>query len=843
MVRPELCALIVAAAVVPAHAGEMPRSFGLYLAGSSGSAGARLPMLDSRVDVTVRGAIIETVVTQTFSNRSDRATEATYIFPLPADAAVTAMTIRIGARTIRASIDRRAEAQRRYEAAVTDGVGAALLEQERPDVFTQTIAAIPPKGTVVITLRYDTLARYSGGTWELALPMVVAPRYVPGVATGRPTTGTGRAPDTDRAPDASRITPGGGPKSGGATTVAIRFVDPVTDLASPTHDLAAGSDPRREATFVDAYSDHDAVVRWKATAPAAGWVEQDGNDGYAAVVVEAAASPPATHPKKLLLLLDRAATMRGDADAVAHPFVRALLGALEGSDRIAVAGSDQVAWSSPADALRAIDQRWTRPTAAFDLTRALATARPEGAPIVLVTDGLVADDVAAVAAAKRLGVPVHVIGVGPSPARGLLTQIAAVTGGTVRFAIPGDDVGAAAIATVTDASTAAAPLAVTWGTLAARDVVPGMLPRLGTGQAMVVLARVQRAQAANARARGELFAIETLAPARPIDGATTPHGPLARRWARGKLDELLASSADAATITRHALAYGLVSPYTSLVAIGDEVAVPGGVKHSVAVPVSVPAGMLWQAVKKQTTVSISDDVRGGEKQEVVIGGADKAPAKTGKKADNAKAERREPVAAQPTGGTAPTAPAPARTAEEQSRDGDGDEDADARDDGVGAARRSVAMVDSVTVGEEIEASQTGSARRGMRLTLGVGGGLVRRDDVTRGLAMLEGRVELGRRTLVGVDGSLWAVGGDDLQGRLLLTVARRGLARWFELGAGLGLHLGDGAGPAGAVSLRLHVPPLARATGYLRYDAALLPHLDASRSTQSTFTLGVEYGF
>ena len=369
MVRLGLVALAIAVSAVPARAGELTRSLGLYPAAT----GAGLPMQGSTLDVTVRGAIVETVVTQKFTNRGDRATEATYIFPLPPDAAVTAMAIRIGTRTIHAAIEKRDDAQRRYEAAVRDGVGASLLDQERPDVFTQTIAAIPANGTVEITLRYDTLARFADGTWELALPMVVAPRYVPGTATGRPTTGAGRAPDTDRAPDASRVTPAGAPKAGGATTVAIHFTDPVVDLTSPTHELTG--DQRREVGLVDPYSDHDAVIRWRSPTPAVGWVEQGEGGGYAAVVVEAAPAAVAPRATRLLLVLDRAATMRGDADAVAHPYVRALLGALDPSARIAVTGSDRIAWGLPAEALRAIERVWATPTQAFDLSRA-ARGRP-----------------------------------------------------------------------------------------------------------------------------------------------------------------------------------------------------------------------------------------------------------------------------------------------------------------------------------------------------------------------------------------------------------------------------------------------------------------------------------
>jgi Ca-activated chloride channel family protein len=590
-----LAASCVIASLGVAHAGELPRAIGMYTPTNT-----QLALVDSKIEVYVRGPIIEAVVTQKFVNKTDKPTEATYVFPLPLDAAVSAMSIDAGNKRIHASIERREQAQQRYENAVRAGVAGALLDQERPDVFTQTVAAVPAKGTVAITLRFDTVARYQDGIWELVLPLVVAPRFVPGAATNRPTTGTGRAPDTARAPDASRITPGGSPGAGGATDVMLKFAERVTDLTSPTHELKIVG--ASEGSFTDPKTDHDAIVRWKSPASTAGWVEHARDGGYAAIVVEAPAAPARRGPVRWTLVLDRSATSRGDAEATARPFVRGLFAAMSGSDRVAVTGSDQIAWGMAADVARTVEGRWSSKAGAFDLTRVLQNARPEGAPLLLVSGGLVADDRAAVAAAAKVGVPIHVIGVGPAPARALLTQIAAASGGTVRFAITGDDVAALAKATLIDLATPPAPLSVTWGTLAASDVVPGTLPRLGAGQAIIVLARVKKVQLANGRARGELFAIETLPNPRPVEGATTAMGPLARRWARNRLDELVSARATPQVIATHALRYGLVSPQTSMVAVGDAVIVQGGVKRSVAIPVSVPAGMKWQQVKKETTV-------------------------------------------------------------------------------------------------------------------------------------------------------------------------------------------------------------------------------------------------
>jgi Ca-activated chloride channel family protein len=837
-----LLVLVIAASV--AQAGDLPRFAGMYQ-----QAGQPLPMLNSSVDVIVRGPLLEVIVTQRFTNQTDRAIEATYIFPLPPDAAVSAMSITSGSKTIKAKIASRAEAQQRYEQAVRAGVVAGVLDQERPDIFTQTVAGIAPRSTVDVTIRYDALAHFYDGAWGLAIPMVVAPRYVAGTATSRPTTGTGRAPDTERAPDASRVTPAGAPGAGGATAVTITYVDKAWDITSPTHELSVAG---QKATFTDARSDHDAIVRWKA-ANAAGWVEQTPGGAFAAVVVEAPAaqagagsSPARKGALRCLLVLDRSAASRGDADALAQPLVRQFLSTLDANDRVAVTGSDSLTWSPPQTVQRMLDQTWTQKSTAFDLTRVLAAARPEGAPIVLVTGGLVADDRAAVAAAKKLGVPVHVIGVGPAPARGLLVQIATATGGTARFVAPSDDLPQLARSVIADAASPLAPLTVNWGTLAASEVVPGTLPRLGAGQAVLVLARVQKAQTANARAGGELFAIEQLASPKSVDGATANVGPLGRRWARSRLEEMLSAKHDAAAVTRLALQFGLVSPYTSMVAIGDEVVVQGGTRRSVAVPVSVPAGMKWQAVKRETTVDtgstkLEQEPQQEKKPKVGAKRTEGAGTKTGVATQKPPEPANQPVLDRRI--EAEEENAEPKKKRDYRRE---DDESDGEDEDLAPATRDVAVAKEYG-GELIETTGSiaspGLFGSRLRLTTSFSGGFARAERTNRGLAALSMRAEYGRRFLLGVDSSLLLVGGDDVQGRVYLTASMRRVgSRYLELGIGQGVHFGAGTGLAVGASLRYHLPPAPRGAVFLRYDAAFL-RADDERRTQQQLTLGVEWGF
>nr|HEX4318708.1 VIT domain-containing protein [Kofleriaceae bacterium] len=900
-----LAAAIAAAGGVARAGSELPRHTGMYP-----KQGAPLAMVASDVDVVVHGAIVEVSVTQSFRNDTDQATEATYIFPLPADAAVSAMSMTLGARTIHAAIATRGDARKRYEDAVSAGVGATVLEQERPDVFTQTVSAIPAHGTVAVTLRYDATAAYHDGTWALAVPLVVAPRYVPGTASGRPTTGAGSRPDTDRSPDGSRVTPPSGPDAGGPTHVAFHFADAVDDVASPTHELAAHGGGY---ALTDAHSDHDAVIRWRAHDPARGWSEPgatSSDGGYAAVLVEAPPAVARAAGSKLdvTLVLDRSAASLGDAEAVAHPLVHALAGALGAHDSLAIAGSDHIARQAAPGALAELERVWARPAGAFDLTvvlrdlreqRAKAGGSAAGAAIVLVTGGLVSDDQAAIAAAQAVGAPIHVIGVGSAPNRALLAAIAAASGGTVRIASPDDDLAAFAKDALADAAAPPALLTVNWGALSASEVVPAALPRLGAGQARLVVARVKASRSANARAAGDVFAIAELPAEKAVAGETSALGPLARRWARDRLDELLASpNPDAKVVEAFALRYGLVSPYTSMVAIGDEVVDKGGVKHSVSVPVSVPAGMRWQAVDAQDRVATEKsgegDVSGkapdGAPVKTVKEDGERGDGKGGKPAKDTDHTRREHDESEHHGtrdttGTAtsdakknapPAEPEPPPPHQrKQPVADDGDDDADGRGNGDGddeaksatkskrhehaatsgadapdlesspgatvPAPKEEAAADEATTdtGELVVVKRSGYSDRGWGAHVDLGGGVVATRGTVDGLGALAVGVDrgVGGRSALSIEGALW-LAGSDVQGQLAAGVTR---ALWRVLAsAEVGVHLGDGVGPVVDLAARYLVVPHVGVV--LRYDGSLLFDRGSS-DLDHAFTLGLEWRF
>jgi len=824
-----LAILYLGVCLVPATAvaGTLPRAPGMY----AGQGATALPMLDSKIEVTVRGPIIETEITQTFRNDSKEATEATYIFPLPADAAVSAMAIDLGMRKIHAAIELRAKAQARYEEAVTAGLGAGLLEQERPDVFTQTVSAIPAHGTVTVTLRYDAIAHYADGTWEMVVPLVVAPRFVPGTASGRPTTGSGHNPDTDRAPDSSRVTPHSMPGGGGASEIAIAFETEVEKVTSPSHELAHTT-PRY--LIKDPRSDHDLIVRWHAKVPTQGWVEAEANGtGFAAALITGPAAGP-HGAASVRFVFDRAATTRGDGDAVESALVRALFGALTANDHAGAATGDLRA---PRELQKISDEEWSKAPPTFDLSRVLATAKLQGAPLVLVTDGLVADDAAVIAAARQLGVAVHVIGIGAAPNRSLLAAIAAATNGTVRFATAGDDLTAIAKDVISDATTLPLAATVSWGTLSASNVVPAQLPRIGAGQATFVVARVQHARASNARAGGDVFALASFTATKSPVGATSSAGSLARRWSRMRLDELLAARS-VREITEHAMTWGLVSPYTAMVAIGDEVIVEGGVKHTKSVPVSLPAGMQWQPVKHEIALN-GREVDGNASKD---SDRKEQPAK---KMDT----KNKYAPTQPTANRPDAQPSPAESKSDPDRDGDdaqgGKRVPPSSITVAGAVAGTVASAVASAVPYEREdlvlaTDMTSVAGHAVFFDVALGGGVAYRDHGSAFVSMLRvGAEREGPLLHLGGEGALWLDGSGHVEATVLGTLGHHFLRR-LDVELGLGLHLGPGAGPAADLMLRSPLPHVLWL--YLRYDGALLFH-DSTSDGQHSGTVGIEAHF
>ena len=172
-----------AQSTVSAASGETAGS--LAIIGKKGSVAGSCPLRHTEVRGAITGFLARVNVTQTFENTASQKIEAVYSFPLPENAAVDDMTIQVGTRTVRGIIKKREEARAIYEQAKQTGHVAALLDQERPNIFTQSVANILPGEQITVTISYLQTLEYENGAYQFVFPMVVAPRYIPGAPVGR----------------------------------------------------------------------------------------------------------------------------------------------------------------------------------------------------------------------------------------------------------------------------------------------------------------------------------------------------------------------------------------------------------------------------------------------------------------------------------------------------------------------------------------------------------------------------------------------------------------------------------------------------------------------------------
>ena len=166
-----------------------------------------LPLVAMDVRAEISGLLVTTRVRQAFENVLDTAVEATYVFPLPDRAGVTSFVALLGGRRVEGILKERQAARDDYDAAVAAGYRAAILEEDRPDVFSVRVGNLLPGERAEVELVLTGPLAYDDGYASFRFPLVVAPRYVPGQPLDGPPVGEGTALDTDLVPDGSRISP------------------------------------------------------------------------------------------------------------------------------------------------------------------------------------------------------------------------------------------------------------------------------------------------------------------------------------------------------------------------------------------------------------------------------------------------------------------------------------------------------------------------------------------------------------------------------------------------------------------------------------------------------------
>ena len=189
----------------------------------------------------IDGLLSQVTVRQTFVNATGEPLEATYIFPLPDRAAVTDFRMAVAGRVIEGVLKERGQARREYTEALRQGHRASIAEEDRPGVFSLRVGNLMPGDVATVQLTMVGVLPYRDGEVTFRFPLVVAPRYIPGVPLSGPSVGGGTAVDTNDVPDASRISP---------PVLLPGFPNPVQlSLTIDLYESAAPSDDLRVSLF------------------------------------------------------------------------------------------------------------------------------------------------------------------------------------------------------------------------------------------------------------------------------------------------------------------------------------------------------------------------------------------------------------------------------------------------------------------------------------------------------------------------------------------------------------------------------------------------------------------
>ena len=629
-----LAIFIVSTQAEAAESNAGPGQGTLMLQSAAGVAPVAAPLLFTDVDIVVSGMTARTTVTQRFSNPPTEWREGVYVFPLPEKAAVDHLEMKIGQRRIEGQIRERGEARAAYEQAKTEGRKATLVEQERPNVFTTSVAHIGPGEDVTVTIEYQETLRYDTGAFRLRFPMVVTPRYIPGSIAVEGEPGTGFGVNTDQVPDAERITPPVLHPDGGfinpvTISIALNAGFALAKIDSPYHriDVSESADHRYAITLANGPvpANRDFELVWTpdvAAAPgAAVFAEHKDGKTYALAMIvppaPAAGSAATRSPREAVFIIDTSGSMEGTSIRQAKQALQMALDRLQPGDRFDVIEFNSVTKALfgapvPVDhntiakartfvaALRARGGTEMKPALEAALTDDAAPGFVR--QVVFLTDGAVGNEgeliqlIRARLSDRRL----FTIGIGSAPNSFFLTKAAQYGRGTFTFIGDVREVAEKMGALFTKLeSPVLTDISISWP--GKTEVWPREPGDLYAGEPIVVVAQTD-APDGSVTITGMRAGVPWSARVPLSAGAVEPG--IGVLWARAKIEALTdalkggESEMDVRTaVIEVALAHHLVSTYTSLVAIDvTPTAPPGTASVKTALPTNLPEGASFEAI-------------------------------------------------------------------------------------------------------------------------------------------------------------------------------------------------------------------------------------------------------
>ncbi len=606
-----------------------------------------LPLKGTSVDVRIAGVIADVTVTQLYRNEGQRPIEARYVFPGSTRAAVHAMTVRVGERQIVAQIREKQRARLEYEGARREGKTTALLEQERPNVFAMNVANVLPGDDVRVELRYTELMAPDSGAYRFVFPTVVGPRYVsapraPAVPVPQgerrswdgPAAGGSPAvsPDHGALSATAHLKPGVASSASFELNVHIDAPLPITDVHSVSHRMEAQGLGGRAVQLAlsddEARDNRDFILEYRLAGErtATGLMlyrapDAPGAENFFLALVEPpkAIAPAQINPRDYIFVVDISGSMHGYPLQTAKLLLRELIGGLRPSDTFNVmlfSGSNRMLsdHSVPATranidrALQTIDRMGgggsTEIVPALRRVAALPKPADVSRSVIVVTDGYVSveNEVFQLVRRNLSQANVFAFGIGSSVNRHLIEGLARAGQGEAFVVTKPEQAAAQAerLRRIIDAPVLT-HLKAHFDGLEVYDVEPAALPDVLGGRPVMLWGKW----------RGEAQGAKLVLEGRAASGdhadiveAPTPSGDAAalrHLWARQRIaqlgddEALVGGQAQREPITALGLKYGLLTSYTSFIAV-DQVVRTREAATTVNQPLPLPQGVSALAV-------------------------------------------------------------------------------------------------------------------------------------------------------------------------------------------------------------------------------------------------------
>jgi Ca-activated chloride channel homolog len=598
-----------------------------------------LPLEAMRVDAKIDGLVAKVDVYQTFINAIGEPMEATYIFPLPDRAAVTSFEMEVAGRIIRGIIEERGQARERYDRAIKDGHRAAITEEERPGVFTMRVGNIMPGERATVRLTLTGPLPYDEGEATFRFPLVVAPRYVPGIPLDYRKVGSGTAHDTDAVPDASRITP---PVMlpGFPNPVRLELRAEIRDGRTPISNLRSALHAVNEKDNYGTHTisvqpgerlDRDFILRWKLAANEVRTSlllrpDATGDEGTFLLTLIPPSLSAESKPRDVVFVLDRSGSMGGWKMVAARRACARMVDTLRDRDRFTVCAFDD-SIESPQDFgtglvdgtdrnrfravefLAQVDARGGTEMAE-PLDRAASQLaggyRDRERAIVLVTDGQVGneDQILRILAPKIKNVRIFCVGIDQAVNAAFLKRLADLGGGLAELVESEDRldevmdrihrrIGAPVL---TELALRGQDLSIDPQTIS-----PARLPDLHAGAPVVIGGRYKGRSAGSIHLSGSDGAGRSWS--ETITGDSTNNDAIPSVWARSRvrdLEDRFVLGRDGALekdIVATSIRFSVLCRFTAFVAVDSAERVNiGGNLREVMQPVQAPSG--WALAAK-----------------------------------------------------------------------------------------------------------------------------------------------------------------------------------------------------------------------------------------------------